>query len=562
MRAKYLRELIRQHPFRASLGLTCLLVAGTLSTFWLGYTATREWGRSTEESVRARGKEILALLSVALDQDMKGGQFNLLLGVNQVTLAQSSLYDLADRFAGGFARFPYIESVYIWKASVGSGGQTFLFNRSERVPAWDRQGLTGDSYPVVVRMEPDALRSLIDRVRTGAENGSPFAIAKGPVNGIPYQTVAHRIYADDGTLSAVVGYTVNEDWVRRVYFLALIQQIQKVSGDSSVRLEILDEANGVVAETGPRAAGSSSIEHQFPLAFSDRGLVADMPFDGSWPVWRARVNIASDATLVAARRGMLRTLALLGVGAAAAIIALLLIVRTAKAAATLASRQSDFVSAVTHEMKTPLSLITLASDSLASGRCSSPESTRDYGRLLANEARQLSLLIDNVLCYARLIDEDEAYSFDLVDLTDVAGESVERFRVQLADSGCRVHIDSPVRLPSIRGDRRMLRDALDNLLDNAIKYGGSGQTVAIKLWADDAVMNVDVSDRGDGIPPEELSKVFDKFQRGKGAEHKHRGSGLGLTIARRIIEAHRGRIQLISAVGQGTTVHIELPSNA
>ncbi|HEX7765242.1 MAG TPA: ATP-binding protein [Nitrospira sp.] len=537
-------------------------MAGTLSTFWFGYRATREWDRSTKESVQERGKEILALLAVALDQDMKGGQFNLLLGVNQVTLAQSSLYDLADRFAGGFARFPYIESVYVWKAEATPDGQTFLFNRSERIPAWDRAGLAADSYPVVVRTEPDAVRSLIDKVRAGAENGPPFALAEGLVNGSPYQTVAHRIYADDGRLSALVGYTVNLDWVRRAYFLPLIRQIQKVSGDGSVRLEILDEANRVVAETGPSASGSSSAEHQFLLAFSDRGLVPNLPLDRPWPVWRARVDIASDATLMAARRGMIRTLAFLAVGAAAAIVALLLIVRTAKAAAALAMRQSDFVSAVTHEMKTPLSLITLASDSLASGRCSSPEGTRDYGRLLANEARQLSLLIDNVLCYARLIDEDEGYSFDLVDLTDVAGESVERFRVQLADTGCRVHIDSPVRLPSIRGDRRMLRDALDNLLDNAIKYGGSGQTVDIRLWTDDAVMNIEVSDRGDGIPPEELSKVFDKFHRGKGAEHKHRGSGLGLTIARRIIEVHRGRIQLISSVGQGTTVHIELPSNA
>jgi signal transduction histidine kinase len=541
--------------------LTSCLVAGTLSTFWLGYQATREWDRSTQRSVEARGNEILALLAVALDQDMKGGQLDVLLPFNQVVLSRSSLYDLADIFAGGFARFPYIESMYLWKASRQPDGEFFFFNRSERTPPWDHLSQASDSYPVVVRQDESLAHILLASLHDESDDAAPFILANTTLNGIQYQTVSHRIYADSGNarLAAVLGFTVNLSWVRQSYFHDLIQQIQRVSGDSTVRLEIHDEAGVLVAETGPPSSGGPTVGHDFPLAFSTRAVVSRFRLSKRLPLWQARVDVANDATLIAARRGTARTLGLLVVGVTATIGALLLTMRASRAAAALAIRQGDFVSAVSHEMKTPLSLITLAGDSLASGRCNSAESTREYGRLLAYEARQLSLLIDNVLCYARLIDEKESYSYESLDLTEIVAESVERFRLQFTAMGCDVQVESSSKLPDIRADRRMLRDALDNILDNAIKYGSSGGVIVIRLQASGRDMNVEVIDRGCGIAPEDLPIIFDKFQRGRGSEHKHRGSGLGLTIARQVIEAHNGSIRIESRLGHGTTVHITLP---
>lgn len=546
-------------PDRALALAVCLVIA-TMSMFWLGWRASQEWERSTEQSVNARGKEVLALLAVALERDMKGGQLSVLLPVNQPLLEESSLYDLADRFAGGFARFPYLESVFVWKESGGPDGLTYFFNRAERPPPWDDLESVADPYPIVVRRDPVAARSLVTEARSRDAGGAPFVLFEAEVAGVRYQTLAQLIYrvGGDVRLAAMVGFTVNLEWVRRHYFLDLIHQIQKISGDGTIRIEILDQAERLVAETGPAARRQAVHAQTFPLAFSDRAFVSGVTPLYRAPRWTARLDMTSDTALVAARRGLVRTLGLLAFGAVATAITLLLTVKAARAAADLSSQQSEFVAAVSHEMKTPLSLITLASDSLAHGRYSSPDTISDYGRLLSAEARQLTRLIDNVLCYARIGNAKQAYSYESVDLPELVEDSVERFEPELKAHGVDVHVDVPVDSPGVRADRTMMQHVVDNLIDNAIKHAASGKTLVLKVLPDNGLVRLEVTDRGHGVPPDEVPHIFDKFYRGKGA--KHRGSGLGLSIAQRIVEEHGGTIGVSTVIGEGTTVAVTLPT--
>src|SRR3954468_22473734 len=105
-------------------------------TFWLGLRATREWQRSTREAAETRANEVAALLTVALERDMKGGQVSVLVPFNE-GLVNSPPYELADRFARGFARFPYLESFFVWTEIGGRDGSTYVFNRADRTPRWD-----------------------------------------------------------------------------------------------------------------------------------------------------------------------------------------------------------------------------------------------------------------------------------------------------------------------------------------------------------------------------------------------------------------------------------------
>ena len=547
----------RVNLLSSSFLLACFLFAGTLSLFWLGYRATVEWDIGTQQSVQSRGRDILALLSAAIDKDMKGGQQDLLLPMNGAILKQSSVYDLADRFAGAMARFPYIESVYVWTLPRRARSELYFFNRTERAPSWDEDSPPG-WYPVNVRVNPEKPSRLVAESAGNAENALPYSVNEGTIGSALYQVVAHRMFSDDGAIESIVGFTVNLDWVRAHYFGALIDQVQRIGSEGGVRLEVRDDLNRVVAGIGPSAPGESFAPHLFPLVFANRSLASGIVVPDV-SMWNARVDVAADPTLTAARRSRMRTLTLLSAAVAATIIALLLAIRSVRLAASLASRQADFVSAVSHEMKTPLSLITLAGDSLASGRCGSPEAARDYGRLLAGEARQLSMLIDNVLCYARLIDKEDTRTLEPVDLADVLGESVERFRVRCAEIECDVQLESKLASELVEADRRMLRDTFDNIVDNAIKYGGKGGRIVITLQSRDGMICADVTDYGDGIADEDLAHVFEKFRRGRDVAHQHRGSGLGLTIARHVVEAHRGRIALSSRIGHGTTVRVELP---
>jgi signal transduction histidine kinase len=540
-----------------TLGVCLVLAMGAM--LWLGYRATREWQRSTLLSVERRGNEVLVLLSAALDYDMKGAQ-SILLSINETSLVLDPPYDLADRFASAFARFPYPESFFAWKSTGDSLGVTCFFNRSDRPPAWDLQDRSRDPFPVVINRNPVPVRDLIAAARARAADGPPFAVFEIDIAAVRYQTFVHFLY--DGSASrlfGLVGFTVSLPWVRDHYFGELIAQIQRISGgQNAVGVEILDNNGRVVAGSGPVSSGGPMFTRSFPLVFADRALLSSLPRSQRvGREWMSRVTVANDPTLLAAGRGAARTLALLALAAVATTGALALIVRANREAAALAAMKAEFVSSVTHEMKTPLAFIRLASDTLAKGRYSSKEKIEQYSKMLAVEAQHLTHLIDNVLNYARISDTKRTYAFEPIDVPELIEESLDRFHPQLSECGFDVQVRLPVDLPRIRGDRAMLPHAIDNLIDNAIKYGDAGRFLMISADAGEGRVRIQVTDRGQGIQRDELTRVFEKFYRGRGTGR--RGSGLGLTIAQRIVHDHGGRISIRSTPGAGTTVELSMP---
>jgi signal transduction histidine kinase len=547
---------------RAAKSSGALLFAAGLAVvtglmFWFGLRATREWERSTIEAADTRGHEVVTLLGVALERDMKGGQISVLLKMNEQDFTPIAPYELADRFGRGFAQFPYLESFFVWTASGGADGSTYVFNRADRTPAWDTGGGGNDPYPVVFRRDPKPLHDAVLLARAQSSRQSRFALFETTVDGMRYQALALLMYTADARLSSVVGYTVNLDWVQAHYFSEFIRQIQGIIGDPTLGIEIVNSDGQKVATVGPAISGPPTHVRSFPLMFADQALLADRSQRQRSANWTARVGVASDASRAAASRGAARTLTLLGLGAFATIIGLGFTVRAARAAANLATVQSEFVSAVSHEMKTPLSLIRLASDTLANGRYASPSAIGDYGRLMTAEADHLTRLIDNVLYYARLKDPTSEYDFEVIDVGELAQESIDRFRPRLNELGFDVQMTVPADAALVRADHVMMMHVIDNIVDNAIKYAASGKWLGIRVVSTERSVHVEIADRGEGIPAHDLPHLFEKFFRRKGM--RHRGAGLGLAIVRGIVEDHQGTVNISSVVGQGTTVDVELP---
>jgi signal transduction histidine kinase len=213
---------------------------------------------------------------------------------------------------------------------------------------------------------------------------------------------------------------------------------------------------------------------------------------------------------------------------------------------------------MSHEMKTPLSLIGLASDTLANGRYVSPAKVPEYGRLLSRETHHLRRLIDNVLCYARLHTSDGPPTFEPLDVSELVQDSVERFRPLLGDLDVDVQVPLPFDAVWIHGDRVMMHHVLDNLIDNAAKHGGAGRRLTVRAAREGDRVQIDVADAGNGIPPDELHQVFDQFYRGRNT--RTRGSGLGLALVRRIVTDHGGTVSVASELGVGTTITVRLPA--
>jgi signal transduction histidine kinase len=235
--------------------------------------------------------------------------------------------------------------------------------------------------------------------------------------------------------------------------------------------------------------------------------------------------------------------------------------RAAGRAMRLSEMKSDFVSNVSHELRTPLAAIRVHAEFLRTGRATESDKVREYGHVIENESRRLSRLIDNILDFARIESGRKTYNFDTVDLEMLVDAVVIAFRERAEQAGFTVDYAEPdPPLPSLRGDGEAIRQALGNLLDNALKYSGDGRRIVVALGREGDCAVVSVADEGPGIPREEQARIFDRFHRvARGAVHDVKGSGLGLAIVSHVAEAHGGRAEVESEPGRGSRFTLRLP---
>lgn len=549
--------------------VVALTLAGALSVAiaglaWLAYRAAAEWQRGAQLLVDQRRGEVLALLAVALNRDMKGAHNSVLAPINEQLIELERPYNLADAFAGGFARFPYPESFFVWKATPGAEGQAYFFNRADRPPPWDTATHDQSAYPVTMLREAAALGPMMALARQQSSSGRRFAVFETMISGISYQVVVHLLfYTNEPTrVYALAGFLVNLDWVRREYFSELLRQTAQIGGRAeSLSLAVLDDAGIPVTEIGPvRGDDAHADTRRFPLLFLDPALVPSLP--STHPKirqWSARVSAAGDRSLAAAARGSAQTSWLISSAAGAALLALVLTISAVRASLQLAAMKSEFISSVTHELKTPLTSIQLVAQTLAKGRYRTPEIVGEYAALLSQESQRLARLIDNLLAYASMSDVTQAYSFEELSVTEVVERALESFDGRLIATGVDVKVDVPADLPKIKADLQTILRVFDNIIDNALKYSLDGEPITIRGYAKGNYVSIEVSDRGVGIRKSEIPKVFGKFYRAHGAPAT--GSGLGLAIARRVIEDHGGTIGIESVEGQGTSVTLCLPAS-
>ena len=554
MRATPVLSFVRSNRAVALAGGLC---AATAMLVWLGYQATQAAGQSARLLLERRIAEQLALLSVGLAQDMRGAHATVLIPVTPSQLMLDPPYDLAEAFARGFARFPYPEFFFTWRWST-EAATTHLFTRADRRPAWHTRDRLGGPYPVAVVRNPAAMRELVFMARQRARADRPVALFDATISGVPYQVVVHALYSDRGEVSGLVGFGVNVDWMREFYFDEMTLQLGRIGGGDQMSLEILDGNRHIVTSTRPRHPALPPAERQFPLVFVDRAFLGMLsPRESrSFETWTIRVGAAADNPMVTAAGRADGTFILISLAALATVAGLVVAVRSVRVAAQLAAMKSDFVSSVTHELKTPLAVIRLIADTLARGRYDSPQTVGDYAGMLSRETWNLSRLIDNLLSYARLSDVRQAYNFEPVDIGELVEETLERFH-QLLVADFTVDVDIPPHLPPVRADRMAATLMLDNIVDNAIKYSEDVRIIEIRARLLDERAAITIADHGIGIRDDELGRVKDKFFRGRNA--KRGGTGLGLAIVQQIVAAHHGHVRIDSQAGRGTRVEVVLP---
>ncbi len=342
------------------------------------------------------------------------------------------------------------------------------------------------------------------------------------------------------------------------------------SSDPSVRLDGSQQGDLQLALPGFRRAllggdGQPGDEARWPgarlfLGRLEREGRRRPPHEDPWLlIVRHRGGSLEQAVTAVRRRNLAVGLGVLALLGAAGVV----LATGAQRARRLARQQLEFVAGVTHELNTPLAAIRSAGQNLADGIVTSAAQVRRYGSLIDKEGGRLTALVAQILDFAGIESGSRVYAWERVSLCRLVDEVLSDLRLVLEQSGLRVETEIPAELPALRGDPAALRRVLANLLTNAAKFASSGGRVAVRVQprADGRSVVVRVEDRGPGIPPAERAKAFEPFYRGSAAQRNDLpGSGLGLSLVRRVVAAHGGRSWIEDAAGGGAAVVVELPT--
>jgi signal transduction histidine kinase len=230
----------------------------------------------------------------------------------------------------------------------------------------------------------------------------------------------------------------------------------------------------------------------------------------------------------------------------------------------LAERQMEFVAAVSHELRTPVAVIHSASENLADGVVRDLERVRTYGTTIRDESRRLADMVEDVLRFAGASTRGRSLESERAPLAAIVEDALAALQSSIVAGGFVVDTTLPPDGPIVRGDLAMLRHAVQNLIENAIKYDTGQRRIAVAVAATgEGEAEVSVADRGAGIARGELTRVFEPFYRGRRArEQQVRGFGLGLALVKRAAQEHGGTVRVTSTEGKGSTFTLRLPTVA
>jgi len=488
--------------------LAIVLPAATVAV--VGYVSLRQWQRSAELLFRQQARDVAAMAADKVDMLLRATDDEALARL-QATLATDGATEAAlDRLV---ATTPIIQRLY---AIDHDGG--VLYPRA----------LSDVDAPVVV-----ALRA---QMSDGwARRSGSREVAAGETSVLTAVLRGNR-----GPVLA--GLTRSGEGLRRqVLESALIGQ------EAAATLYAIVDAAG------------DPVYSQRPLDGAD--LVAAVPLRNGFPAWRMAIYQPRGTSPVAAvRRQITVSMGALAVLTVVIVAGVVAVGRLVRRETEMAQLKADFVANVSHDLKTPLSVIRMYGETLEMGRVRDDEARQEYYRVITRESERLSRLIDNVLDFSRIEGGRRRYEMTPTAIEPLVRETLEAFGYPLAQQGFKVEVEIGPDLPEIPMDADAVGQALANLVDNAIKFSGDVKWLRIEAWGTDGGVAITVSDHGIGVPVGEEEKIFEKFYRvGHSDTQARRGSGVGLALVKHVAGAHGGRVGVERASGPGSRFTLWLP---
>jgi signal transduction histidine kinase len=492
--------------------------------------------------------------------------FSQVLAISEKQFAHRA-YELADDVRNSFpgvtsvctgnldkalASHPYAAHVFFYDPQHGLVFRSQPYRLSE--PDFRAEASSSKMYEGWFGMEFDSLHEKLTKM---AKKGQPYLVeSEYPARGDKHIYQPAFIFAEEDEVTGkkfLGGIIFDAEYMRDKFFPETLEKVMNRS---------LSEAQ-------------SSTEHAVMMIHPKNDstpIVTSAGWDGGTPeVERNMESVFPGLMLAIKLRGT--TLAAIGqhfanasfltLGALSLMLAagLYWTYRNVSKEMAVARLKSDFVSNVSHELRTPLSLIRLYAETLEMGRVSGPEKSQEYYTIIRKESERLSALINNILDFSRIEAGRKEYDFRETDIAELVKNTLDSYRYQIEQNGFTFE-ENIREVPPLKVDREAIARSVLNLVNNSLKYSQDRKHIAVNLYPDSGSVKLEVADHGIGIPSDEQSKIFDKFYRvGDPLVHNTKGSGLGLSLVRHIVQAHGGQVTVDSTPGRGSIFTISLPVN-
>jgi signal transduction histidine kinase len=524
-----------------------IVIAATLSAaalvVFLQHRAISTLQSQTRIIQRQFSEQTASDIAAELHRILDGPVFDTLTAVNHPELRDGRLDLVARHYAAGLDAYPHVDRFVVWHATTErrAPGEVLFFGRDG---AFQR--------------DPDLGRSVLALARRYAPTQQIYVAAEG-LGAHSRAQVFLRLFWNDARrvdYFAVLGFVVDPANLRRHLFTRLdgptLSHVLAHRGALPLQLRVADETGAVVY--GAPAAALESGRVLFPMLFYPADEIRSRLAGGVEPrLWTIEVSAAPVATAwtTALDYGPTALSVLL------MFIALWFTADAQRRSAELARMQSDFVAHVTHQLKTPLSLLSTATETLQLDRVRSPERFAEYLATIHAQVARLSLLVQRVLEFSRL-QQRRSYEFEQVDLSALVRETVDALAPSVSSEGFAVDVEQHGDGPLVMADPAALEQILVNLLDNAMKYSDGRKEITVRVSSTRRHAVIEVIDRGVGIALADQARIFDRFYRTPDTARQP-GFGLGLPIVKELIQAQNGRVEVDSRPGAGSTFRIVLP---
>jgi signal transduction histidine kinase len=554
-----LSQLLHDRSLRLAAGLAVAVAIPVAVLFYFQFRSLNAIEETSSVVLRQLSADSADSLTRNVGDELKAPYIGVMLRVFQGRAEPLDLPFIDEVFAEGLERMAFVDEFYVW-SSVGDV-------RPSELLVYDR---SSPSRPSAERFRRDVAleKQLVPRLRELSAHRRAIVSMQETIEGRPHYMQAQLRFRDPATrerMSSFLALSVDSERLRAEYFPSLLRAqlagIQQPTGFPPLVATLLDEAGRLILDSGPGATHRFIDERQFPLVFFDKELLQyAAPLETHRELWRLRVGYGNQSIeeIVAAstrpQKALLAMLALtLGCG-------VFFVSRAAAREVRVAELKSNFVSSVSHDLKTPLALIQLFAETLELGRLKSTERAAEYYRIINSEARKLTRLIDNILDFSKMEAGLRPYKVGRQDLGEMTQRVLAALQSQFTQNQFDVRFEQPAPVPAVLVDADAVTQAIENLLTNAMKYSGNSREILVRVAIDDRFACVSVTDRGIGIPRRHQRRIFRKFYRIEtDAVTGPQGCGLGLAIVDHTMRGHGGRVRVQSEPGRGSTFTLCFP---